>query len=325
MDGRRYVNWWSAWQRVTADVRAVFGLFPPMPCQILPTLAISEALLERLRFAECDALPTARLCDVHWPARATAILQLHTEDPVGNLGHSLTAAFDDQDQRVRGISWCAVIETLGNCETRTRAEEIVAREFLARLDQRGSPVPRVSQANTFCSLVSGTAALIYTEQFLGDIRDSYVEMHGGSDAAAIKSSLASAAEFLSHYDAGRRLAALRTVAAARMAASAHAATIAEMIATDPDAEVRLAAIVAYGELFHASRNSTSQRTLAELVADGNLPLRHRLAAYHGLLRVCDIRNVRTTRTSKCIGRDPDAERDELAAIDWAFVESCRRQ
>lgn len=262
-----------------------------------------------------------------WFVRAAALANVANSGVREHLAAVVDAAFDDPDAQVRGVAWCLLADARGLEETRGTVDSCLLNEFAKRNPTGGEGSVRSIKARGLLVALQAIVAVARSREFCRGLDDSYIAIHGASDAQLIQASWASALEFLAHADSGRRLASLRTIARARNSAAAASGRVRQVIESDPDLNVRLAAIVTYGDLQHGTSAPESLRVLARVVLDSAQPMRHRFAAYDGLFKLCGV-GLKNRPIDRAAPRSVDKLRDSAlpsewpAEIDWEFVRRC---
>lgn len=312
----------SVTERMLADVQVAFHLFG--------AAATSPLLLAEALRGHTDACDTWA-ADEEWANRAARLIAEARHGDSSAIARCADRAFDDTDARLRGVAWCVLAHMLDD-GARGESARAILHDVLKRFAAKADPRSRdfyPHYFSYFSEMLSAEFACGSGLQELMAMEQAYIEAHAGADAAAMQSSLSAALAFLAHPDSACRLAALRaTVRAGRHDPDAAGAVRAVMLG-DLDADVRVAAIVAYTDLHQGSSDEECLRVLAELVLDDQPPLIERYAAYCGLFCVCTDR----------LGDSPSGKHDarEFARlregapgagwpikIDWGFVRECAR-
>jgi hypothetical protein len=94
--------------------------------------------------------------------------------------------------------------------------------------------------------------------------------------------------YLNHSEAKHRIAALSILATYTDTDDQFAAICEQMMAADPDNEVREVALIAYCKCYISSKNLIAGRLLANILLDESKAAKLRSAAYFGLLRVAGV-------------------------------------
>lgn len=311
----------SACAQMTADIEAAFdviGTAASEPSLLIDQLA-SDTYTDKGR-GGCGV-------GASWSARAVQLIRSVTDRDQDALEHCAARAFDDPDARVRGLAWCLLAEIEDLPGLGESVEGAIVRGYMKRVVAPADRILRQDEAHGFAIMIGAITGGGWARQFAIEAEREYIGRNGGSDAWLIESSPASAIAFLTHADIGRRLAAIRVVARAGRSDRQACDAVYARITSDREADVRLAAIVAYGDMCRDTRDEQGLRRLAQLVLDVSLPVYHRFAAYCALVKV-DGRSPKDGWPLLCadsekLGRLRDGVCDDWPVWpDWDFVQRC---
>lgn len=260
-----------------------------------------------------------------WSVRALDLISLMTKAGDSGARKCAAVAIDDPDARVRGIAWC-LLSTYG-CGQDSRIDTSVANEFASRRPRTAEPATWDLQARAMPAMMRGFFGALRMDDVLGQLNKEYIDAHGGPDASTIRRSWRDAVCFFEHYDSGRRLAALRTVAEAGKEAAEASSDIAHLAANDVDSQVRVAAVLSYVAIFRRTRDANALRFLAGLVLDDSQVMLLRFAAYDGLFSVVGAlpkeRPLRRASPDKLYRlRNSVPPLEWPVDVDWKLVHAC---
>lgn len=314
----------SVVERMTADVEAAFDLFGPDAAE--PSL-LAEQLGTSV--GPAGALVDEGNCR-EWAARARRLIDALGDGGEEAIRHCADCAFDDPDSRMRGLAWSILAEIEDRPGMKEAVSAAVVDAYTRCVAQPSNPMEREGEAAGFVSLIGASVLGEAVRQNNKQMEREFIATHGGADAWLIESSPSAALTFFNHPDAGRRLAAIHVAARAGKSDLTACEAIAEKMIGDPEPQVRLTAIVTYGEIFEESRDPQCLRRLAALVSDEELSMYHRFAAYCALVQVW---RAPLDMTSPLLRAD-DEKMERLregafdagwpVEVDWALVERCAK-
>jgi hypothetical protein len=265
-----------------------------------------------------------------WAVRAAHLVRIVADCGDAVVYQCSARAFDDADTRVRGLAWCLLSEMQESAVTQDSVNGIIAAAFKERIAAPFDYPERDADASAFAAVVGATVMCASADQMLKAIEGEYIAMHGGVEGWRIDAGTHDALAFLDHHDSGCRLAAIRVAARAGKDDPAACEAIYQRMITDTEPGVRLAAMVAYTDLFYGTRDPQCLRRAAAIVLDEHQPMFHRFAAYCGLFTVCGRRfdgdsPLRIADEEQlCRLREGASGATWPVGIDWEFVNKCAR-
>ena len=234
-----------------------------------------------------------------------------TASPSQEPSELFAVAFDSDDAHVRGVAWLAIgraIVERGSESLLDRVRRILADRFAIPINHECMELlPKI-----WLDGIAMEAEARTRDQGYKQFRAKLLRAKAGDDLDAIKES---PAEFLSHPLPERRAAALEVLW--EQPDKSLAAKIKELVTSDPEDSVRIAAIMALREIFKRSEDRAIVRFLAAIAADESEPREVGEVAYMGLyeIRIVDSDKWPLLRMLPDDFVFPDH-------ADWQFVESC---
>jgi len=246
-------------------------------------------------------------------------------------------AFDDPDARVRGAAWFALARAWCDSKNHHLLVGLAAREFIKRFGVCADRDLIERTIPHWFAAVAHEADRVGQDEAFARTKDDYLYRLAGDDAPNIGTSPDAAAQFLTHPNAGHRIAALFNLGRAGIDAGQYAVQIHDLIDEDPDVRVQSAAVNALGQIYRSTSERAVETFLARIALDESRRDHTRYMACHALLTV---RGLPYTSWPICRARSGSEERLALlknlfrfesavgvdwgADIDWVFVEQCAR-